>query len=159
ASALGQFRGAERSRVLDYLLETDQAVVPYDTLVNPAYTYTLLNIMVIAVLWFGCNNAAKEIVKEEAIYSRERAVNLRILPYLGSKFVVLSLISAVQTLLFMLVIYGTLAGLHAVFDIDLPPARYRLDYLPQYGVLLLLAMTGVALGLLLSACVSTPDRA
>ena len=62
----------------------------------------LLSIVVIAVLWFGCNNAAKEIVKEEAIYGRERAVNLRILPYLGSKFLVLGVIAALQTLLFML---------------------------------------------------------
>jgi ABC transport system ATP-binding/permease protein len=158
-SVLKTFQGADRARVLEQLLATDEPVVPYDTITNPAYTYMLLNIVVIAVLWFGCNNAAKEIVKEEAIYGRERAVNLSILPYLGSKFVVLSVISAVQTFLFMLVIYGVLAGLHALLGSDMPPAVYRLDYLPQYGVLLLLAMTGVALGLLLSACVATPDRA
>src|SRR5262249_2862908 len=57
--------------------------------VNPRYTYMLLFILVMIVLWFGCNNAAKEIVKEEAIYGRERAVNLGILPYLASKFLVL----------------------------------------------------------------------
>jgi len=34
-----------------------------------------------------------------------------------------------------------------------------LGYAAQFGVLALLAMTGVALGLLLSACVATPDRA
>jgi ABC-type multidrug transport system ATPase subunit len=37
---------------------------------NPRYTYMLLFILVTIVLWFGCNNAAKEIVKEEAIYGR-----------------------------------------------------------------------------------------
>ena len=36
---------------------------------------------------------------------------------------------------------------------------YRLDYVSQFGVLLLLALTGMALGLLLSSCVSSPDRA
>jgi hypothetical protein len=41
----------------------------------------------------------------------------------------------------------------------MPPPEYRLAYLPQFGVLVLLAMSGVALGLLLSACVATPDRA
>ena len=40
-----------------------------------------------------------------------------------------------------------------------PAPEYRLDYLPQLGVLALLSTTGVALGLLLSACVSSPDRA
>ena len=61
-------------------------VVPGKDFIDPTYTYMLLFIVVIIVLWFGCNNAAKEIVKEEAIYGRERAVNLGILPYLASKF-------------------------------------------------------------------------
>ena len=38
-------------------------------------TFCLFLVSII-VLWSGCNNAAKEIVKEEAIYGRERAVNL-----------------------------------------------------------------------------------
>src|SRR5262249_29567704 len=41
----------------------------------------------------------------------------------------------------------------------LPYADYCLDYPTEFGVLVLLSMTGVALGLLLSACVATPDRA
>jgi hypothetical protein len=41
----------------------------------------------------------------------------------------------------------------------MPPREYCLELVPQYGVLVLLAMTGVATGLLLSACVTTPDRA
>ena len=119
----------------------------------------LLFILAITVLWFGCNNAAKEIVKEEAIYGRERSVNLGIVPYLGSKFLVLSLMSAVQVFLLMLVIYGGLGFLHWVHGDAMPHPGYMLGYLPQYGILLLLATTGVALGLFLSACVSSPDRA
>src|SRR5439155_1675672 len=117
------------------------------------------HLVCIAVLWFSCNNAAKEIVKEEAIYSRERAVNLQIAPYLGSKFIMLTLISAVQTFLFMLVMYGVLEALHFFAGQQMPPPQYMLDYPRQYGVLLLLAMSGVALGLLLSACVTSADRA
>jgi ABC-type multidrug transport system ATPase subunit len=145
--------------LLDGILETNTPVLPAEMIINPRYTYMLLNILVLAVFWFGCNNAAKEIVKEEAIYARERAVNLGILPYLGSKFLVLSVLSAVQVFLLMLVIYAVLEGCARIFGLAVPPAVYRLDYLPQYGVLLLLALTGVALGLLLSACVATPDRA
>ncbi|HEY7315805.1 MAG TPA: ABC transporter permease, partial [Gemmataceae bacterium] len=111
-------------------------------------------------LWFGCNNAAKEIVKEEAIYGRERAVNLGIVPYLASKFLVLSVITAFHALMLMALVYGTLEALQRfVPGCTAPPPEYCLAYLPQFGVLLLLAMSGVALGLLLSACVSSPDRA
>src|SRR5262245_7224886 len=59
----------------------------------------------------------------------------------------------------MLVVYGGLELLRELNEYDVPAPVYRLDYLPQYGVLLLLALTGVALGLLLSACVNSPDRA
>ncbi len=147
---------AERLRAL---LDAPGPVVPDRVIVNPRYTFMLLFIMVITILWFGCNNAAREIVKEEAIYARERAVNLGIMPYLASKFVVLSLICAVQVLLMMGLIYGLLAVLHLTLGWGTPSLLYRLELLPQYGMLLLVAMTGVALGLLLSACVASPDRA
>jgi protein-S-isoprenylcysteine O-methyltransferase Ste14 len=147
------------ARMVDGILQMDGPVVPSEVIVDPRYTYMLLFLVVIIVLWFGCNNAAKEIVKEEAIYNRERAVNLGILPYLASKFLVLCFLSAVQVFLVMLVIYGTMEVMHTATGADVPPLRYRLDYPGQYMVLVLLAMTGVALGLLLSACVSSPDRA
>jgi hypothetical protein len=144
--------GREVAREIHKFLELD-------ALVNPRFTYMLLYIVAITVLWFGCNNAAKEIVKEEAIYGRERAVNLGIFPYLASKFVVLSILSAAQTALLLLVVFGTLALLHAALGHAVPYPDYMLDYVQQYGVLVLLAMTGVALGLLLSACVTSPERA
>src|SRR5439155_23418439 len=80
--------------------------------------------------------------------------------YLSSKFLLLSLITAGQALLLMVLLYGALEGLHhydATFQV--PPELYMLDYPAQLGILCLLAMTGVALGLVLSACVATPDRA
>ncbi len=127
---------------------------------NPRYTYMLLFVLVMIVLWFGCNNAAKEIVKEEAVYGRERAVNLGILPYLASKFVVQSVITALHALLLMVILYGTLELLARFAPGNSAPApAFRLGYAAQFGVLVLLSMTGVALGLLLSACVATPDRA
>jgi ABC transport system ATP-binding/permease protein len=141
------------------MAEMDGPVWPDRLIVDPRYTYMLLFIVVIAVLWFGCNNAAKEIVKEEPVYSRERAVNLGILPYLASKFLVLGAITAVQSALVMAVIYGTLDGLHLLLGHDAPSPLYCLDYPAQFGVLALLSLNGVALGLFLSALVSSPDRA
>ncbi len=81
--------------------------------------------------------------------------------YLGSKFLVLSLITIFHAFLLMLVLYGTLHVLHACDPgrFSVPYPGYMLGCLAQFGVLALLAMTGVALGLLLSACVATPDWA
>jgi hypothetical protein len=157
--------------VLEKLLATGDPIIPSSRpypseqddqrLVNPRQTYTLLFILVMVILWFGCNNAAKEIVKEEAIYARERSVNLGILPYLASKFLVLTAITTLHIVLLMGVLYGSL---HLLAWLDpaghsTPVGPQMLGYLAQFGVLVLLGMNGVALGLLLSAVVSTPDRA
>jgi hypothetical protein len=130
-------------------------------MINPRYTYMLLFMIVVIVLWLGCNNASKEIVKEEAIYGRERAVNLGILPYLSSKFLLLSIVTVLQVALLMGLVYGAFELLQ-YWDkgpFQAPPLEYRLDYLGQFAVLSILAMSGVAIGLLLSSCVSSPDRA
>ena len=37
-------------------------------------------LMVVAAIWFGCNNAARDIVGEWTIYKRERMVTLKLLP-------------------------------------------------------------------------------
>jgi ABC-type multidrug transport system ATPase subunit len=147
------------ARVIGGLLRSEYPVVPDETIVDPRYTYMLLYIVAVAVFWFGCNNAAKEIAKEEAIYGRERAVNLGIVPYLASKFLVLTLISAVQLFLFLLVIFGCMELLYLGAGLETPAEQYRLPYVPLFFVLLVLSVTGVAFGLMLSACVSTPDRA
>jgi hypothetical protein len=160
AEVIEAWRLFHQSQIPAQLLKLNDPLVPSGEGINPRYSYILLFLLVMIVMWFGCNNAAKEIVKEEAIYGRERAVNLRILPYLASKFVVLAAITAVHALLLMLVLYGTLELLaRFVPGHTVPPPEHMLGYAAQLGVLVLLGMTGVALGLLLSACVSTPDRA
>ncbi len=154
-------RAFHRTGVADKLLAIQSPVLPYETGINPRYTYTVLFILVMIVLWFGCNNAAKEIVKEEAVYARERAVNLGIVPYLASKFLVLSFITAVHSLLLMVVLFGTMHAARALWptEFSVPFHGHLVSYPAMFGILALLSASGVALGLLLSACVSTPDRA
>ena len=50
----------------------------------------------LATLWFGCSNAAQEIVKEVPIYRRERMVGLGRHQYLISKFAMLGTLTALQ---------------------------------------------------------------
>ncbi|MFN5907556.1 MAG: ABC transporter ATP-binding protein, partial [Planctomyces sp.] len=49
---------------------------------------SIMFLLAISSVWFGCNNAAREIVKEKAIYVRERDVNLQTTAYVVSKFAV-----------------------------------------------------------------------
>lgn len=62
---------------------------------------TVLFFIVISAIWFGTNNAAKEIVSEKSIFKREYMYNQGIIPYLLSKIVVLSLVSLAQCAIFI----------------------------------------------------------
>jgi energy-coupling factor transporter ATP-binding protein EcfA2 len=67
-------------------------------------TRNLLFLLNVSCFWFGCNNAAKELVKERVIFKRERDFNLRIDSYFASKSLVLIVIVLIQvTLLFGIV--------------------------------------------------------
>jgi ABC-type multidrug transport system ATPase subunit/pSer/pThr/pTyr-binding forkhead associated (FHA) protein len=64
----------------------------------------VLFVFTCAALWVGLSSSLQEIVKEAAIYSRERLINLGLFAYLGSKGIVLSLLAMLQTLLMVGVI-------------------------------------------------------
>jgi ABC-type multidrug transport system ATPase subunit/pSer/pThr/pTyr-binding forkhead associated (FHA) protein len=62
----------------------------------------LLFFAYVAALWFGCSNAAQEIVKEIPIYRRERTIGLNRHAYLTGKWVMLTGVTAAQGLLLYL---------------------------------------------------------
>ena len=102
-------------------------------------------LMVISAIWFGCINACREIVKELPIYLRERAVNLELLSYLGSKVAVLSGLCAAQCLGLYLIVAG-MTGLEG-------------SGVQQFLTLCLTSGCGMLLGLVVSALMSNADKA
>lgn len=144
------------------VLQMDKAwpIVPHSMFRMPNACWSVMFILAVTVFWFGCNNAAKEIVREEAIYARERAAGIAILPYLGSKFLVLSVISAVQAFVLLFIVHGALRLLKIPMPLDdSGKPLYFLSDGQQLGIFCLLSITGIACGLLVSACVTSPDRA
>ena len=112
---------------------------------GPDIRRTLSFLLVVSAIWFGCINAAREIVKELAIYLRERAVGLSLGSYLGSKIAVLALLCAVQCAMLL----GLTLGL----------TRFRPDIAVQATALLLTSCAGMLMGLLVSALVKSEDKA
>lgn len=94
-------------------------------------------LLTVVAIWFGCINAVTEIVKERAIYLRERMVFLRILPYMLSKISVLGILSVLQSAMLLAILH---------FRLDL-----EAGFLPMLGIMSLCSLGGLALGLLLSA--------
>jgi ABC-type multidrug transport system ATPase subunit len=104
--------------------------------------------LIVAAVWFGTSNAAREIVSEVAIYRRERMVNLRLFNYVFSKFVLLSLFCVVQCTVLLAIVFFAL-GYHGgmqAFGISL-------------ATMIVTAMNSVAIGLLLSTLVSSAEAA
>src|SRR3989454_696472 len=107
-------------------------------------------VLALVSIWFGTSVASREIIRERAVYTRERMVNLRLLPYVSSKLFVLALIVSFQCLL----LFGSLKFLHYSGLMNLPGWA-----LPQLAIILVTAMVGIALGLLVSAMVKTSEMA
>lgn len=91
------------------------AAVDHDSWADSARAVaTTTFLMALAAIWFGCSNAAREIVVERAIFRRERMVGLSLTAYLGSKLLVLAVLCGLQCG-FLLVIVGRGCGLQASF--------------------------------------------
>jgi ABC-type multidrug transport system ATPase subunit/pSer/pThr/pTyr-binding forkhead associated (FHA) protein/ABC-type multidrug transport system permease subunit len=104
-----------------------------------------LFLMALAALWFGASNAVREIVGEWAVYHRERMVNLKIIPYVASKFTVLGGLCVLQCLLLLGIVHAG-CGMKAPLVL-------------LFTVLMLAALVGTMVGLTLSALAKTSEVA
>ena len=104
--------------------------------------------VVVAAVWFGTSNAAREIVSERAIYMRERMVNLSLFNYIFSKFVLLSLFCVIQCAILLAIVFFSLGYSGGV-----------MAFLIELGTLTIMAMNSVAIGLFLSTLVASGEAA
>jgi len=108
----------------------------------------LVFLTVIVAIWLGAFNSSREIVKEVDIYLRERAVGLKLLPYVTSKILVLGVLCFVQSLILV-----------AVLNLFLEMPKID-DLFPRMLLTLFLtALAATAMGLLISAISSTQNQA
>jgi ABC-type multidrug transport system ATPase subunit len=113
---------------------------------------SLLLILVISACFTGAANSVRELVKERAIYTRERAAGLSAGAYLLSKLVVLGVISAIQAVV--------LTGI-SLPGKKMPPTGSFLTHLPLVELLLaigVLAIASMTLGLFISVLVNSSDK-
>jgi len=114
----------------------------------PAFVSKLSGIhflMIVAALWFGCNNAVREVVGEWAVFEREQMAGLKIWLYLFSKVQVLGSLCVLQCLSLLCIIY---------FGCGLQGSFWRI-----FVVLLLSSLIGVSIGLGISSHFRTTDSA
>lgn len=113
--------------------------------VRAATESQIVFILALSVIWFGCINSVRELVKELPIYLRERSVNLGIAPYIMSKIIPLTIICFVQCLLLLAVLQ---------LFIVIPG-----DLISRFIVLFATGVAATTMGLSVSAFVSSNDKA
>ncbi len=101
---------------------------------------TIYFLMVIASVWFGCSNSAREICGEWPIYCRERKYNLGIVPYLTSKLAIGFLTSAIQCLVLLSIVF--------IF------CRLNAPFIVIFANLWFASISGICIGLFVSAFAS-----
>src|SRR5439155_5988902 len=105
-------------------------------------------LLLVTTVWIGMIDAAREIIKEKSVFSREHSVGVGLSAYLLSKAAVLFTLAAIQALV--------LTGIVLVFQ----PLHSQLDvYAAVLLIVVLTAFAAVAMGLLVSAVVRSQDQA
>jgi ABC-type multidrug transport system ATPase subunit len=116
---------------------------------HAAQSAQLLFLMVTVSLWFGAISSVRQIVAERSVLVRELAAGVRTEAYLFSKGVVIGAVSAVQTALFVWIVFG-------LRPLGEAPPNAGLQVLL---VCVLIAWVGVGFGLTLSAFARSEDQA
>src|SRR5271154_3335098 len=102
-------------------------------------------LLVVGAIWFGCNNAARDIVGEWTVYQRERMVNLKLPSYVFAKFSVLAALCTFQCLVLLGIVYFA-CGLKG-------------NFFEAAALLIVSSLVGTSLGLAISARSPTTETA
>ncbi len=124
-------------------------IVDTPSVTQASLALRLLFIFSCVAIWIGLSNSIREIVKERAIYFRERLLNLGLLPYVTSKLFIRGGLAIAQTILITAVVL-------LIFE---APQSNLISWSVGFAIttfLTLLASTG--LSLMLSGLVKTENE-
>lgn len=102
-------------------------------------------VMTLSVIWIGCMDACREIVKERPLFLREKMAGLDVGAYLYSKVRVLGLLSCLQASIYAIIVYTNV-------DVRIPIGWLAINLIAS-------TVCGACLGLLISAVVKRSDYA
>lgn len=106
-------------------------------------------LMVTVALWFGSISSVRQIVAERSVLTRELATGVRTEAYLLSKGLVIGAVTALQTILFIWIVF-------ALRPLGNPPANAELHVIQ---ICVLVGWVGMGFGLTLSAFARSENQA
>jgi ABC-type multidrug transport system ATPase subunit/ABC-type multidrug transport system permease subunit len=133
-----------------FLFQAD--VFSYDnhgSALHAAQSAQLLFLMVTVSIWFGAISSVRQVVAERSVLTRELAAGVRTEAYLLSKAIVIGAVAAMQTALFVWIVF-------ALRPLGEAPHNAEIHVLT---ICILIAWVGVGFGLTLSAFARSEDQA
>jgi len=122
------------------LVSVEEATIPYKLFFG-----------LVVAFWFGCSNAAPQIVREKAILDRERGIGLGLTPYLAAKFLFFGALTIAQVVVLWLILsvpwYPKVGAYPAGSDFAASAAGYLWQAAGAAGI----ALCATAWGLAVSA--------
>ena len=117
-------------------------------LVFPVPTTRMIFMLSLSCLWFGMSIGVRELIVDRTIWRRERRVGVGVLPFLGSKLGVLSVMNALQCFGFTAIVWSMMQlGGYGFGLFELGAAQ------------IVTGFAGVCLGLMLSALYTSSEAA
>ena len=106
-----------------------------------APTYAMIFMLSLSCLWFGMSASVRELISDQVIFRRERRVGVLTAPYVGSKVIVLGVLTALQAMFLA-------AAMYYVMPLT---GEYAFSLPALLGVSALTAWLGMSLGLFISS--------
>jgi hypothetical protein len=113
---------------------------------------TLLFVLIFGSAFMGSAASVRELVKERAIYQRERAIGLSLGAYLGSKLVILGVVTGLEAVIFA--VLGMLGRGGSDSSVLLASGRIEIVI-----AVVMVTVTSMVVGLVISAWIRNADLA
>ena len=117
-------------------------------IVYPGVAAGTIFMLTLSCLWFGLFAGVRELISDRIVWRRERRLGVGVLPYVGSKVLVLGVITAIQSLAMVGLSWATINYADNGFSFPM-----------LLGVCTLTSWVGLGLGLLVSACWTSSEAA
>lgn len=117
-------------------------------LVFPKPTPSMLFMLTLCCLWFGMSAAVRELISDRVLWNRERRVGVGVVPYVGSKVLVLGWIAVLQCSFLAGVCWAWFGLMNQGFPVG-----------PLMATASLTGLCGMSLGLAISAVLSSSEAA